>query len=147
MATEPKVKFKHPFLQEIVPEEFHADDISTESTSVENDHLSYYNIVLYTTYSPVDVKEEYSIYLNEIRKTTEDYFDRFEVVKKYVNVQLEEGSITGYILHGYKATPLKPAPCFIAMNKLKKFQVKKKTFLNGPLKDNEFIQKKGKHYA
>jgi len=146
MATEPKVKFKN--IPELIePGESHVMDFSTESTTVEDDHLSYYNIVLYTTYSPVDVKEENSIYLNEIRKTTEDYFDRFEVVKKYANAQLEEGSITGYILHGYKATPLKPGPCFIAMNKVKKFQVKKKTFLNGPLKDNEFIQKKGKHYA
>jgi len=59
----------------------------------------------------------------------------------------QEAVHTGYILHGYKATPLKPGPCFIAMNKVKKFQVKKKTFLNGPLKDNEFIQKKGKYYA
>jgi len=147
MATEPKVKFKGYGTQGIIPEEFHAIDLSTESPPVENDHLSYYNIVLYTTYSPVDVKEEYSIYLNEIRKTTEDYFDRFEVVKKYANAQLEEGSITGYILHGYKVSPLKTGSSTIAMNKVKKFQVKKKTFLNGPLKDNEFIQKKGKHYA
>jgi len=30
---------------------------------------------------------------------------------------------------------------------LKKFQVLKKTYLNGPLKDNEFLKKKGEQYV
>jgi len=110
------------------------------------EHTHFYVIVLYTTTEPVDSKENYSKYLIETRSELDSYFSRFDDIKKYAENQLTAGELTGFYLHGFKVRPLESTGT-ISMNKMHKFQVKPKTFLNGPLKDNEFIAKKGKHYA
>jgi len=147
MATAPKVKFKIPpdYTGSLTGEAFIQDDVSPE-ISMGLDHQRGYLIILYTTHSNVDDKSSYSIYLYEPRLTLDSYFERYDVVKKYAETQLEAGELTGFVLHGFRVQSLETGS-MTAMNKVKKFQVKKKTFLNGPLKDNEFIQKKGKHYA
>jgi len=147
MATAPKVKFKIPpdYTGPLSTGVFIQEDISPD-TDISLDQHCGYLIILYTTHSNVDDKSSYSIYLYEPRLTLDSYFERYDTVKAYAENQLNAGELTGFILHGFRVDSLNTAT-MTAMNKMKKFQVKKKTFLNGPLKDNEFIQKKGKHYA
>jgi len=134
------VKFKSAVKKQIILDDY------VPSTQEGLEHTHFYVIVLYTTTELVDSKENYSKYLIETRSELDNYFSRYDDIKKYAENQLTTGEITGYYLHGFKCRPLE-SNGIISMNKMHKFQVKPKTFLNGPLKDNEFIAKKGKHYA
>ena len=147
MATAPKVKFKiNPDYAETIPTEaFIQDDVSPDTNMSLDQHRGYL-IILYTTNSNVDDKSSYNIYLYESRLTIDSYFERYDTVKTYAENQLSAGELTGFILHGFRVSSLETS-VMAPINKMKKFQVKKKTFLNGPLKDNEFIQKKGNYYA
>jgi len=110
------------------------------------EHLNTYLILLYVTQAQEDKREHYTPYLIEFIKGLDQYFDRYDVVKKYADSSLANGTNTGFVLHGFKISSLY-SNSMVSMNKYRKFQVKKKTFLNGPLKDNEFLAKKGKHFA
>jgi len=162
MAVAPKVKFKAvDILHTLEPgptgifsnsdsEQFYQSlkAFSEETKPQEEplEHLNTYLILLYVTQAQEDKKEKYTPYLVEFRNGLDQYFDRYDVVKTYADTSLANGTYTGFVLHGFKISSLY-SNSMISMNKYKKFQVKKKTFLNGPLKDNEFLAKKGKHFA
>ncbi len=141
MATTPKAKvsFKtNPFLE-----------VSEEPASIFGEdtvHLQSYIIVYYTTKSAADNQAEYDIYLNESIKNYDNYISRYKTIKTYADEQVNSGEHTGYRLFGYVLRPFGIQPLFLK-NHYKKFQVKDKTYLNGPLKSNEFLAKKGQHYA
>ena len=143
MATTPKAKvsFKtNPFIMDIPEPE--------ESASVFGEgmlHLQSYIIVYYTTKSAADVQHEYDIYLNESIKNYDNYISRYKTIKTYADEQVNSGEHTGYRLFGYVLQPFEMQTLFLK-NHHKKFQVKDKTYLNGPLKSNEFLAKKGGHY-
>jgi len=161
MAIAPKVKFKTVAADQQVgihsvdydnpeSEQFYqsfktfSEEIKPQEQSPE--HLNTYLILLYVTQAQEDKKENYTTYLVEFRNGLVHYFNRYDVVKKYADTSLANGTYTGFVLHGFKISSLY-SNGMLSMNKYKKFQVKKKTFLNGPLKDNEFLAKKGKHFA
>ena len=66
--------------------------------------------------------------------------------KQFADSQVTSGDISGYLLQGLQIKSMESLTMHLK-NQYRKFQLLKKTFLNGPLKDNGFIQKKGKHYA
>jgi len=161
MAVAPKVKFKTVDIEQQmgVPsavfnnpesEQFYQSlkAFSEESKPQEEplEHLDTYLILLYVTQAQEDKKQNYTTYLVEFKNGLAQYFDRYAVVRNYADTSLANGTYTGFVLHGFKISSLY-SNSMISMNKYKKFQVKKKTFLNGPLKDNEFLAKKGKHFA
>ena len=141
MATTPKAKviFKtNPFIE-----------VSEESAFVFDDnmgHLQSYIIVYYTNKSTADNQANYEIYLNESIKNYDNYISRYKTIKTYADEQVNSGEHTGYRLFGYVLQPFEMQTLFLK-NHHKKFQVKDKTYLNGPLKSNEFLAKKGQHYA
>jgi hypothetical protein len=141
VATTPKAKviFKtNPFIE-----------VSEESASVFGEdtvHLQSYIIVYYTTKSAADNQADYNIYLNESIKNYDNYISRYKTIKTYADEQVNSGEHTGYRLFGYVLQPFEMQTLFLK-NHHKKFQVKDKTYLNGPLKSNEFLAKKGQHYA
>ena len=147
MATSPelKVKFKK-LLQEAVPSptSMFYDDIKTDTNLF--GHLNTYLILVHTTSNSVDDRETYLLSLNEAITKHVIYQDRVKTILTYFQSEVNSGNITGYWLYGYKVNPNHDVP-FTILHKNHKFQIAKKVFLNGPLKDNEFIQKKGKHYA
>jgi len=160
MAVAPKVKFKTTSvpLQGDPPTGFNAPESEqfyqslkafseeTKPQEAPPEKLNTYLILLYVTQAQEDKKENYTPYLVEFRNELDQYFDRYDVVKKYADTSLANGTYTGFALHGFKISSLY-SNSMISMNKYKKSQIKKKTFLNGPLKDNEFLAKKGKHFA
>jgi len=109
------------------------------------DHLDTYLIILYSTDSQNNSKENYNIYLSESITSYNAYYERIKLIKEFAEGKMNKGDFTGYYLHGFKVSTLENSTMW-PMFKQKKFQVKKKTYLNGPLKDQEFIAKKGKHY-
>jgi hypothetical protein len=141
MATTPKAKvsFKtNPFIE-----------VSEEPASIFGEdtvHLQSYIIVYYITKSTADNQAEYGIYLNESIKNYDNYISRYKTIKTYADEQVNSGENTGYRLFGYVLRPFDMIPLFLK-NHHWKFQVKDKTYLNGPLKSNEFLAKKGQHYA
>jgi hypothetical protein len=109
-------------------------------------HLQSYIIVYYDNKSSVDVQENYEIYLNESIKNYDNYISRYKTIKTYADQEVANGNHTGYRLFGYVLQPFE-MQTLLLKNHHKKFQVKDKTYLNGPLKSNEFLAKKGKYYA
>lgn len=137
MATTPKAKvsFKtNPFVS--VSEE-NNDDIT---------HLQTYIIIYYTTQGTVDVPMAYNIYTNEVHNDYDKYVSRYKAINAFADDQVNNGEHTGYRLFGYVLRPFEKQTLFIK-NHHKKFQVKNKTYLNGPLKSKEFLAKKGQHYV
>lgn len=110
------------------------------------EHHQSYIIVYYTNNNTADNQDNYGIYLNESIKNYDNYISRYKTIKIYADQEVANGNHTGYRLFGYVLQPFAMQTLFLK-NHHKKFQVKKKTFLNGPLKDNEFLSGKGKHYA
>jgi hypothetical protein len=146
VATTPKAKviFKtNPtFFDDFV-------SVAEETSPVDNDditHLQSYIIVYYTTKSTADVQHEYDIYLNESIKNYDNYISRYKTIKTYADQLVASGEHTGYHLYGYVLQPFEMQTLFLK-NHHKKFQVKDKTYLNGPLKSNEFLAKKGQHFV
>jgi len=108
---------------------------------------SVYHLVLYTTKANINDEDKYTIYANEAR-SEETIQDRISAFKEFVDTQLAEGYITGFILKVYRISPFLSNTGMYMVCNYRKFEVKKeKVFLNGPLKNNEFLQKKGAHYA
>lgn len=125
------------------------DDLAEEMLVTNNDditHLKTYIIIYYTTKGTEDVSMAYDIYLNEGHNDYDKYVSRYKAIKAFANEQVNSGEQTGYHLFGYVLRPFETQTLLIK-NHHKKFQVKNKTYLNGPLKSNEFLAKKGQYYA
>ena len=103
-------------------------------------------ILVYTTKYDTDTLEQYTLLLHEIQTSVLVYTDRIITLKHHLKFELDGGNINGYYLYGYKVTPEVPGGLEL-LSKKHMFQVTKKVYLNGPLKDNAFLQKKGKHHA
>lgn len=108
-------------------------------------HFQTYIIVYYTTVGTEDTVNAYAVYLNECHYDHDKYISRYKSIRIYADAQIQSGEHTGYHLFGYVLRPFS-LEMLQVKNHHKKFQVKNKTYLNGPLKDNEFLAKKGQHY-
>ena len=118
-----------------------------ESPEPDISHLDIYTLVFFTNKEKTNEAEHYYCHLSETYVgDLEHYKKKADVVLSYAQNNLQAGEITGYRIKGYKMSPFQNKSA-ILMNSWQDFQVKKKTFLNGPLKDNEFLKQKGKHYA
>ena len=163
MAIAPKVKFKTLAGQYQAsaplswPADTYAEALNTQSLGVAGDMVypptpdshklpSLWLILAYTTTRDKDTLEQYKLYLNATRTTSLDYEEKINSLEAAFKFELMQDHITGYWLYGYKVNPSTPGD-FELLKKKHHFQVTKKVFLNGPLKDNDFLQKNGKHHA
>jgi hypothetical protein len=139
MATVPKKKVSFK-INDILEEEFPVEVGEKHS-------LETYVILYYSTVEGQDDPHLYQQYLNETTTDFEQHKARYQVIKSFAQDQVKEGIHTGYKLFAYVLTPFSMLSVSKMMRSDKDFQIKHKTYLNGPLKDNEFLAKKGKHYA
>lgn len=164
MANTPKVKFKtSSALAALASAE---QNLSWDNTPAESSNLppnygidlattaptNFYKLsdiwltVAYTTTAATDTLEQYTLFLHETRASNFFYAERISQLNTSLKFELAGGNITGYHLYGYKMSLGAPGD-FELLSKKHMFQVTKKVYLNGPLKDNAFLQKKGKYHA
>ena len=158
MATNNKVKFVLPKQHgeqfyapspsaQIMAEHFGDEPAPTPVEEAEQHPHRTYHLVLFTTKANTNDEDKYTVYANEAR-SEEDIQHRISAFKGFVDTQLSEGHITGFILKVYRISPFISNTGMLMITNYRKFEAKKdKVFLNGPLKNNEFLQKKGKMYA
>ena len=108
--------------------------------------LSVYTIILYLTHDNEDKKENYILYCQEAVWGLKAYKERLGAIKNHATCRMTNGENTGFYLFAYRMSPMEGGYMDVLVN-MHEFKEIKKTFLNGPLKDNEFLSKKGKHYA
>ena len=163
MATSPKVKFKTlAHFQGSAPLSWPADtyaealntqtlgdalaDLGYSPTQDSHKLPSLWLILAYTTTRDKDTLEQYKLCFNATRTTSLDYEDKINSLEAAFKSEFMQGHITGYWLYGYKVNPSTPGD-FELLKKKHQFQVTKKVFLNGPLKDHDFLQKNGKYHV
>lgn len=159
MATAtPKVKFKplyNPASPAYAPPSFTEQMLKVEdsppsapwvSTESVNDKFNVFILCLLKTTSHENASKNYSYHAQEAAPANE-VEARISAYKDFAENQVECGAFTGYILKVFRINPMISSTSMAMIFHHKKFQVKKKTFLNGPLKDNEFLSGKGKHYG
>jgi len=157
MAILPKVKFQAQAWADYVPPtpfstvaiasilgQQTQDYVISDETAQEEKAFTLYMLVLLTTTSPADKLNNYSYHSHVCIKSGVD--ERVAAYKNYALQELDSGNISGYIVKAFRLDPLK-SNTMILVASIRKFQMVKKTYLNGPLKDNEFLKKKGEPYA
>lgn len=154
MATNNKVKFVIPKLHE----QFYAPSPSAQimaehfgdeptPTLVEEDPFRVYVLVMYTTTSNENEHHNYKMYTREIHDSIAIQ-ERVDAFRQFIDSQISANNLTGAVLKVYRINPMVSNTGMTMVTNYRKFEAKKdKVFLNGPLKNNEFLQKKGKMYA
>ena len=155
MATNNKVKFVLPKQH---GEQFYAPNPAAqiiaehfgdqpEPIPVEEDPFRVYVLVMYTTTSNENDYHNYKMYAREIHDSIAIQ-ERVDAFRQFADNQISIGNLTGVILKVYRINPMVSNTGMTMITHYRKFETKKdKVFLNGPLKNNEFLQKKGKMYA
>jgi len=142
MATNKTVKFAPPKQGWVT-----LDAFAEDTPVAEKPDFSLYHLVLYTTTALTNDFSLYSLYAHESR-TKDDIENRIIAYRTFVDDQLAGEQITGFMLKVFRIDPMVSNMSMECVTNYKKFNTPKdKVFLNGPLKSNEFLSKKGKHYA
>lgn len=146
MATTPKTKVSFKTHPSMYDDFFSATKPVPVSDNNDLTHLQTYIIIYYTTVGTEDTLNAYDMYLNECHYDHDKYISRYKSIRQFAEEQVKSGERTGYHLYGYVLRPFS-LEMLQEKNHHWKFQVKNKTYLNGPLKNNEFLQKKGGMYV
>lgn len=110
---------------------------------------SLYLCYLFYTEGDKDDIKKYVYYDTRVLTNPSDLVNIVDSYTEYAKNRLKKGDWSGYYINCFAHTPLQPsiAPNYLLDYSVHEFLAKKKTYLNGPNKDNEFLKKKGKHFV